>query len=324
MILEKEFKDFKNFIFFLRKKKLSGINLFLTTLIIFFLPAPGYYSSLQLNWQPPAVSASHFVIPKPPPYPKNITGVEPPFLTARASLVVDVPSGVVIYAKNENLRLLPASTTKIMTALVALEFFAPDQVLEVPRVSYEGQDIKLIPGEKMTVENLLYALLVASANDAAQVLAKNYPGGETAFVSKMNEKAESLFFKNSHFINPTGIDDYRQYSTAADLSQLAKYALENPTFAKIVATQKVAIYSIDQKIVHPMSNVNILLERLPGIKGIKTGWTVGAGECLVGFIEREGRKIITVVLGSGDRFGETERLIDWVFGNFEWFTPTPN
>lgn len=318
---QKEFKEFRKFLSFLWKKKLSGLNFFLTTLIIFFLPVQGYYSTLQLNWQTPEVSASHFVIPKPVPYPKNVTGIKSPLLTAQAGLVVDVPSGVVVYAKNENLPLLPASTTKIMTALVALDYYSPEQILEVPLVSWEGQDIKLVPGEKITVENLLYALLVASANDSAQVLTKNFPGGENTFVSKMNEKAKSLFLKNTHFVNPTGIDQDGQYSTALDLAQLAKYALKNPTFAKIVSTQKVAIYSVDQKYVHPMSNINILLGRLPGIKGVKTGWTVGAGECLVGFVEREGKQIITVVLGSEDRFTETEKLVDWVFGNFSWETP---
>lgn len=316
-----ELRDFLKFFKFLWREKICGLNFFLTFSIVFLLPGQGYYETLQLNFREPQVAASHFVIPPPFPIPKNKNGIPAPELSAKSVLVVDLPSWVVMYEKNPNLRLLPASTTKIMTALVALDYYHPEQVLEVPDVFREGQDIKLQKGEKMTVENLLYALLVASANDAAETLAANYPGGRGNFIEAMNQKVASLRLLNTHFVNPTGIDEEGQYTSASDLARLAKIAIQNPVFARIVATDKVVVYSQDLKIAHPMSNINLLLGKVPGIRGIKTGWTINAGECLVGIDERDGRKVITVVLGSQDRFGETEKLFDWVFGNFQWIVP---
>lgn len=304
------------------KKKILGLDFLLTFLIIFFLPGQSYYDNLRLSWQKPKVFASHFVISPPVPLPKNKTGILAPSLSAKSALVSDVPSGVIIYGKNKDLELLPASTTKIMTALVALDFYQLNQVLEVLGVFSEGQDIKLQKGERLTAENLLYALLVASANDAAETLAANYPGGRENFIEEMNKKAQKLNLLNTHFTNPTGIDEEGQFTTASDLTRLAKIAIQNPVFAKIVATDKFIVYSYDKKFVHPISNINVLLGSVPGIKGIKTGWTISAGECLVGFDEQNGKQIITVVLGSQDRFGETEKLLDWVFGNFNWEAPS--
>lgn len=303
------------------KRKILGLDFLLTFLIIFLLPGQGYYDALKLSWQNPKVFASHFVIPPPAPIPKNKTGVSASSLSAKSVLAIDVPSWVVIYEKNKDLRLLPASTTKIMTALVSLDYYNLEQVLEVLEIFSEGQDIKLQKGERLTAENLLYALLVASANDAAETLAQNYPGGRENFIDQMNQKAKKLSLSNTRFTNPTGIDEEGQFTTASDLARLAKIAIQNPVFAKIVATDKFIVYSYDKKFVHPISNINVLLGSVPGIKGIKTGWTLSAGECLVSFDEQNGRQIITVILGSQDRFGETEKLLDWVFGNFEWTAP---
>lgn len=319
--ISRELRNFKKFFKFLWKRKILGLDFLLTFLIIFLLPGQGYYDALKLSWQNPKVFASHFVIPPPAPIPKNKTGAVVPRLSAKSVLAIDVPSWVVIYEKNKDLRLLPASTTKIMTALVSLDYYNLEQVLEVLEIFSEGQDIKLQKGERLTAENLLYALLVASANDAAETLAQNYPGGRQSFIEEMNQKGKNLNLLNTHFVNPTGIDDKDQYTTASDLARLAKIAIQNPVFAKIVATDKFIVYSYDKKFVHPISNINVLLGSVPGIKGIKTGWTLSAGECLVSFDEQNGRQIITVILGSQDRFGETEKLLDWVFGNFEWTAP---
>ena len=173
----------------------------------------------------------------------------------------------------------------------------------------------------MTVENLLNALLVASANDAAETLAANYPEGRAAFIAAMNQKAKDLSLTNTHFVNPTGFDESGQYTTPFDLVKLAKELLSNSSLAKIVATKKTEVYNIDQSIVHPISNINQLLGQVVGLKGVKTGWTTNAGECLTTFVDRDGARIMTVVLGSEDRFGETKRLIDWVYDNFDWKVP---
>ena len=317
----KKSKNFPLFLKFLWRKKIEGINFLLAFLVLILLPARGYYSQVQAIWQSPKVQSAHFVIPPLNPIPKNITGSVAPQLSAKSAIVVDVPSGIILYQKDPGLRLLPASTTKIMTAMVVLEGFLLDQVLEVPDFYKEGQNIELQKGEKLTVESLLDALLVASANDAAEVFAANYPGGREKFIERMNKKAEDLNLFNTHFVNPTGIDEEGQYSSAADLARLAKMAIQNPKFIQIVSTQEMTIYSVDQKISHQMTNINSLLGRIPGIRGIKTGWTEEAGECFVGFYEKDNRQIITVVLGSQDRFGETVQLIDWVFKNFGWEIP---
>jgi D-alanyl-D-alanine carboxypeptidase len=253
--------------------------------------------------------------------PHNTNGIKAPDLTARSVLIIDYDSGSIIYQKNADSTHLPASTTKIMTALVTLDSYDLDQVLTVPELTYEGQDIQLRKGEQITVENLLNALLVASANDAAETLAANYPKGRAAFIAAMNQKAKDLFLDNTHFVNPTGFDESGQYTTPFDLVKLAKTLLSDPLLAQIVATKKTEVYNVDHSIVHPVSNINQLLGQVAGLKGVKTGWTTNAGECLTTFVDRDGARIMTVVLGSEDRFGETTQLIDWVYDNFDWKVP---
>lgn len=299
---------------------LYRISFLSMALLLLFLPGSGYYQAVLKNWQKPQVKNASLALSAPASYPWQNTEQLPPNLTARGVMVVDFPSAVRILEKNSDTRLPLASTTKIMTALVALEYFRLDDILTVPKFIDEGQDIKLVEGERINVESLLYALLVASANDAAETLSASYPGGHAAFVAQMNKKTESLSLRNTHFINPAGIDEDGQYASAFDLVLLSKHALQNPVFAKIVATSKITIQSVDKKMVHQLTNINQLLGRIAGVKGVKTGWTLNAGECLVTFIERNGQKILIVLLGSQDRFGETEKLINWVFGNFEWKT----
>jgi len=253
--------------------------------------------------------------------PQNETNVPVPDLTAHSVLVIDYDSGSILYQKNAQATHLPASTTKIMTALVTFDNFDINQVLTVPELDYEGQDIKLQYGEQLTVENLLYALLVASANDAAETLAANYPGGRAAFIAAMNQKAQDLSLNNTHFVNPTGFDESGQYTTPFELIELAKELLANPLLAQMVATEKTEVYNLDRTIVHPVSNINQLLGQVAGLKGVKTGWTSNAGECLTTYVERDGERIMTAVLGSEDRFGETKQLIDWVYNNFVWQVP---
>lgn len=259
------------------------------------------------------------IFPNPASYPKNFTGLPPPDFTAKSVIVMDVNSGVILLEKNSQTPVKPASTTKIMSALVALEHYKLSEVIEVGDIGkIEGQKMNLLPGEKITAESLLYGLLVASANDAALVLAKNFPAGLPGFVWAMNQKAYLLKLENSHFTNPVGYDEEDHYSTALDLAKLAVYAMENQEFVKIVGTKKITIFDISGTISHRLTNINFLVGKLPGVKGVKTGWTQQAGECLVTFVEQEGKKIVTVVLGSQDRFKETEKLINWIFDNFIW------
>lgn len=300
------------------KRKLIIFDFFALFFLILLLPGQSYYEKITQQNQPSAVLSAHFVLPPIAPRPVKITTAPLSDLTAQAVYVMDLPSGSVLYQKEAEQKMLPASTVKMMTALTALTYFSPNDVLVVPEKFRDGQNLKLVKGEKMTMENLLYCLLVASANDAAETLAANYPGGRSAFVEQMNALAIKWNLNQTHFVNPTGIDQEGQYSSARDLALLAKIVLNDPLLSKIVATKNYTAYSQDGKMRHSMSNINLLLNQYPGVKGVKTGWTDLAGECLVGYLEKDNRRLISVVLGSNDRFGETIKIFNWVLDNFSW------
>lgn len=254
----------------------------------------------------------------------TLTGQTPfPVLSAEAALAVDTDSGVSLYEKNADTPLYPASTTKIITALVAMDYYPPDMELTVPKVNVDGQKMGLVLGEKIKAEDVLNGLLVYSANDAAEALAQNFPGGRDLFIAAMNIKARQLSLDHSNFKNPSGLDGNTQVTTARDLVRVSEVAMKNPRFAKIVATKEITVKSEDGKIVHKMVNINKLLGEVPGVMGVKTGWTENARENLVTFIERDGHKVMIAILGSSDRFGETKELIDWIFSNYTWSQVVP-
>lgn len=246
-----------------------------------------------------------------------------PIVSAQAALAIDLTSGVTLYEKNPDSPLLPASTTKIVTALVAREYYPLDLVLKVGDIKIEGQKMGLIKGEEITVESLLYGLLVYSANDAAEVLAQNFPGGRDLFIVAMNIKAKELNLDHSKFSNPTGLDGNGHVSTARDLILVSEIAMEDPIFATIVGTKQKIVKSTNGKIVHNLKNINELLGSVDGVLGVKTGWTENARENLVTYLDRDGRQIMIALLGSQDRFGETKELIDWIFANYSWQEVSP-
>ncbi len=246
-------------------------------------------------------------------------GVQAPLISATSAIIQDVDSMSLLYAHNPDSSLLPASTTKIMTALVALDHYQLSDVLTVTVEDHSiGSTIDLAPGEKITVKNLLYGLLVGSGNDAAMTLATHFPGGYSAFVEAMNQKGASLNLTRTKYQNPSGIDQANHSTTTRDLAILVAHALSYPVLGEIVETARIVVYDQSGEIAHVLNNTNELLGVVPGMKGFKTGWTESAGECLVSYVERNGHRIITVVLGSRDRFGETTALIDWVFGHHTW------
>lgn len=267
-------------------------------------------------------------------YPQKITkaysdlpiltdGAKYPVLSAQSVMAIDLTSGVTLYEKDTNKALLPASTTKILTALVAMDTYSPEQVLKVGRISVEGQKMGLVWGEEMKFIDLLNGLLIYSANDAAEVLAQNHPSGRGVFIGLMNKKVKDLGLTNSHFTNPVGLDDGAQYSTTRDLAIVAKYAMQNLVFAEIVGTKEKTVSSVDGRFSHKLVNINKLLGDVPGVLGVKTGWTENARENLVTYVDRNGRKIMVVVLGSSDRFGETKELIEWIYNNYTWIEVKP-
>lgn len=247
-----------------------------------------------------------------------------PVLSAQGVVVSDLGSGVPLYEKNSDTKLLPASTTKIVTALVALDVYKLDQVLTIPRgVNVDGQKMGLYTGEQMKVEDLLYGLLVYSANDAAMTLALSHPEGYDAFVNAMNEKAVKLSMLNTHFENPVGLDGGSQVTTAKDLLLASEVAMRNPTFAKIVGTKSIILTDTTGKTKYNLNNINELVGNVPGVMGVKTGWTENARENLVTYVDRDGHRIIVVLLGSQDRFGETKELINWIFESYDWQKVNP-
>jgi len=265
--------------------------------------------------QPPVTTSTNLKLN----YPKPATNYsEPAPITARAAVVVDEKTGVSLYQKEPNLKHLPASVAKLMTALIALETCSPDQIVTTSRVEKSGTQMGLEIGDKVSVENLLYGLLIASGNDAAFTLAQNCPVGNTDFVSRMNQKANDLGMKNTNFVNPAGFDDDLQYSTALDLAELARVATASPLIAKIVKTRSTVVTDTTGLRTYYLENVNKLLGLVEGVNGVKTGQTEGALEIVITKTNRNGNGIIVSVLGSKDRFGESEALIDWAFKNHVW------
>ncbi|OGG35265.1 hypothetical protein A2363_02470 [Candidatus Gottesmanbacteria bacterium RIFOXYB1_FULL_47_11] len=294
--------------------------LFLILLAAFVLISPG--QNIYLLAQSPdtvVLPPWPFAVPTPAPYPVNQTGWYPGTeITATGVVVLDIDSGVYLFKRNETMTLSPASTTKLLTALVALENYNLDDIVTIKNTANNGQVMGLVPGERMTVENLLFGALIHSGNDAAWALADYYPGGVPKFVEAMNQKAKELHLTSSTFANPVGYDDPGHKMTPMDLALLGEAALDNTVIAKMVAIPEITISDVTHTYFHPLRNVNTLLGKIPGVGGIKTGWTEEAGENLITLVERGGHRVITVVLHSQDRFGETSRLIDWVFGNYRW------
>jgi len=245
-------------------------------------------------------------------------GIVAPVFTASSVLAEDFDSGEILYQKDIHKRLFPASTTKLMTALVSIDYFKmSDSLTAYPEDLVGGSVMGLGAGEKISYRSLLYGMLLNSGNDAAFTIAQNYPGGVTNFVRAMNDKTQNLGLLNTHFQNPAGFDDPLQYSSAYDLSKIALAASLNPEIAKVTSTKNATVYSFDNLKQHALTNVNQLLGE-DGFIGMKTGYTEKAGENLVGLVDREGHKVLTVVLNSNDRFGETKQLADWAYQNYSW------
>lgn len=281
-------------------------------LLLVFIPT----SASQQSPSPPNPLKMTLPSPAPIPIAQNIP---PPEISAKGVIVTDPVSDAVLYQKNPDTILMPASTTKIMTALVALKYYAPSEIVTITDADRSiGHKAEINAGEQLTVNDLLYALMLSSGNDAAVALAQHHPDGYDQYVNLMNDYAEGIHLKNTHFTNVSGIEDTRHYTTARDLAILTKHAMSKPTFAKIVATKTISITSIDQRFTHTFTSTNQLLGTLDGVIGVKTGWTLNAGECLVTYTVRQGQPIIVVVLNSLDRFGDSTKLIDWTYTNHQW------
>lgn len=240
-------------------------------------------------------------------------------LSAQSAVLMDAASGQVLYGKDEHLHLPMASTTKIMTALCAAELGEMDRVIRIPAaaVGIEGSSVYLRTGEKLTLEQLLYALLLASANDAAAAIAISLCGSIEKFADRMNEKAAELGLKDTHFENPHGLDSEQHYTTAHDLALIARAALQHPTLRKIMATRSISIPLDDEPCGRTLVNHNKMLRNYSGAIGVKTGFTKRSGRCLVSAAERDGLTLIAVTLHAPDDWNDHARLLDAGFAAFE-------
>lgn len=243
--------------------------------------------------------------------PASPPGNEPPAISAECAVLAG-EKGELLLAKNADARRLIASTTKLMTALVALEHSQLTDEVEIPAAccGIEGSSMYLQADEKYTVQELLTGLLLASGNDAAQALALHCGGNTARFVAWMNEKAAALGMEDSHFANPHGLDDPEHYGTAADLAKLMAASLRESELAEILSLDHAIIR--DQYYV----NHNKLLGSCPGCLGGKTGYTQAAGRCLVSACERDGTRLICVTLNAPEDWKDHKSLYDWGFGRY--------
>lgn len=242
-----------------------------------------------------------------------------PTLNSRIAVAYDRKSGEVIWGKDEHKRTAMASTTKIMTAIVTLENCDLTQTVTISKKSAGtgGSRLGLKADDKITMNDLLYGLMLKSGNDAAVAIAETV-GSVEGFAELMNEKAKELKLENTHYVTPHGLDDPEHYTTAVELAKLADYALQNETFAKIVNTKNytVTINGYPKSI----SNTNELLGYLEGVNGVKTGFTNNAGRCLVTSVNRNGFEIITVILQADTkkfRTADSIKLIEYIYKNYE-------
>ncbi len=261
---------------------------------------------------------------------------EPPAITAETGIVIDARTGVVLYDKFMNEQREPASTTKVMTALLALENLDLEKIVTIDSETpfTEGSRIYLLEDERVTVEQLLYALLVDSANDAAIALGKEIAGSIPAFANMMNEKASELGAKNTNFINPNGLHELGHVSTAYDLAMIAMEAMKNEKFREMVTTYRYEIPATNKQETRYLYNTNRMLydgrtkvsvngglrpAKYEGVTGIKTGYTSHAGGCLVAGARRGDTELIAVVMKSTDlgRFGDSIALLDYAFENYK-------
>jgi D-alanyl-D-alanine carboxypeptidase len=233
---------------------------------------------------------------------QSVSGTPSPSVSARSAIVVEAETGRVIWAKNAHVSLPMASTTKIMTALVALENADPEKTVSIPpdAVGVEGSSVYLYEDERLRLEDLLYAMLLESANDAAAAIAIEVGGSIEGFSEMMNAKAEELGLERTSFANPHGLDDPEHYTTAAELARIAVAAMKNESFCNIVSTYKKTIPLNETEGVRLLINHNKMLSRYDGAVGIKTGYTKKSGRCLVSAAERDHVKLICVTLNAPD------------------------
>ena len=248
---------------------------------------------------------------------------------ATGAALIDMDSGRVLWGKNEEKPLAMASTTKIMTAIIALETADLEDVVTVSKRAAAAPEVNidLTAGEEVKLKNLMYALMLKSANDSAIAIAEHIGGSIEGFAAMMNEKAFEIGAYDTVFVTPNGLDEGEHHSTARDMALIAAYALKNKNFCDIINTQQVSFTSEDGKKRYDLVNKNRLLREYKGAFGVKTGFTGKAGHCFVGAAERDGVRLVSCVLASGwgtagkeYKWSDTKTILDYGFENFKYYT----
>lgn len=242
----------------------------------------------------------------------------PPGTNAQAASLIDVKSGRILYSHHGDTEMPVASLTKIMTAIVAIEHGKLDEIVTVSKNAYrkEGSSIYLELGEEMTLENMLYGLMLRSGNDAATAIAEHVGGSEEGFVHLMNEKVKMLGLKHTQFQNPHGLDAKGHYSSANDLAVITAYSLQNPVFKEIVKTPSKRAPNPNNPWDYKWDNKNKMLRFYEGADGVKTGYTKTARRCLVSSASRAGQQLAVVTLNDGDDWNDHQKLLDYGFAHY--------
>jgi serine-type D-Ala-D-Ala carboxypeptidase (penicillin-binding protein 5/6) len=288
----------------------------------------------------PALTVPPFT-PTPPPKPTPVLTAKgkPPAMTADEAILLDNDTGNILYDLNGEHPQPMASTTKIMTALIALQTADLNMMVTIHQdaenevIQNNGSSARLVPGDSLSLKDVLYALLLPSGDDAAIAIADAVGGSQANFVNLMNLEAYRLHLFSTHYYNADGLTYYNaanqplpgHFTTAYDLVRLARYAMQNALFAKIVATQSYTLAATGTHHTYKWANTNTLLKTYPGMTGIKTGFTLEAGACLVFSATRNGHHLIGVVMHSSDenhRFTDAKSLLDWGFA-LPMQVPTP-
>lgn len=241
-------------------------------------------------------------------------------ISSESAIVIEQNTGRILYLKNMNKEREMASTTKIMTTIVAIEIGNLDEVVTVSEnaAGIEGSSIYLEANEQLTLEELLYGLMLRSGNDAAYAIAEHIGGGNVEnFIDMMNRKAKEIGANNTHFMNPHGLHHEGHYTTAYDLAKITAYAMKNETFKKIVSTKKKTISWPNHEWNRSLTNKNKMLWNYEGGNGVKTGYTTDAGKCLVSSALRNNMQLIGVVLKSNDIWKDSTTILDYAFDHYE-------
>ncbi|MEZ4357252.1 MAG: D-alanyl-D-alanine carboxypeptidase family protein [Eubacteriales bacterium] len=257
-----------------------------------------------------------FVLPSASAVPQDLE------LDGAAAVLMEQGTNRVLYAQNENEKLAPASTTKVMTCILAIENGDLDKVVTVSKNAsgVEGSSIWLSQGEHITLGDLLYGLMLSSGNDAAVAIAEEIGGSVDGFVEMMNNKAKEIGALNTNFANPNGLPDDNHYTTAYDLALICSYAMQNETFRTIVSTEYKEISWEGHEYLRVLKNKNKLLWQYDGCTGIKTGYTKSAGKCLTSAACRDGMGLVAVVLNDGDLWEDCRDLLDYGFENYKQYS----